>query len=430
MMIRARGLSIIALLVAGCADPESIVTVEESVTATTTENFETGTKTGYAAANVALASGTWNLDDALLGTLSGDAKAGTQSARMRNAGRVTMLFDRTSGAGTVTVRHGTFGSDGSGTFGLFWSQNGGSSWTQTGQAITANGNSLSTTQFTVNRSGTIRFQFRKLDGGVNRINLDDIAITDFASSPPGESISIHTALGLPSPASTSNANSFLSVKGGYVISYNSGRKIPNWVSWELNGSYLGSAARQDTFRRDNTLPSTLPQAELTDYSGSGFDRGHMCPSGDRTLTVAGNSETFFLTNMVPQAANNNRGPWEKLESYCRSLLSQGKELFIISGGVVASSSDTIGTGVAVPDETFKVIVVLDSPGDGRGEVTTSTRVIGVLMPNDNSQISQADDWRPFRVSVRTIENLTHYNFLSDVAQSVQDVVESRVDNQP
>ena len=64
-------------------------------------------------------------------------------------------------------------------------------------------------------------------------------------------------------------NSFLSVKSQYVISYNSGRKIPNWVSWELNTSYLGSTPRQDDFRPDDTLPPTLPQAQLADYSGSG-----------------------------------------------------------------------------------------------------------------------------------------------------------------
>jgi endonuclease G len=244
----------------------------------------------------------------------------------------------------------------------------------------------------------------------------------------GASISIHTALGLPSPTSVDNPNSFLSVKADYVVSYNSSRKVPNWVSWELNTSYFGSQSRQNDFRPDDTFPANLPQASLADYSGSGFDRGHMCPSADRTLTTTANSQTFYLTNMVPQAANNNRGPWEKLEAEARTIASGGKELYVIAGGVFSSSSRTIGSGVVVPDQTFKVVVVLD-PGQGASDVTTSTRVIGVMMPNDDSLISQSDDWRTFRVSVDAIEAATGLDFLSDVAPAVQAVIEARVDNQ-
>ena len=420
-------LAIVHLHLVGCAEPLSADSVAQAASATMVEDFESGTKTSYAAANVTLATGTWTLDDTLIGNLSTDAKDGARSARIRNSGLITMLFDHASGAGTVTVKHAAFGSDGAGTWGLFSSQDGGSSWTQVGSSVLSSGNTLATQQFTVNRTGAIRFQIRKLDGGSNRINIDDITVTD--ASPPGESISIHTALGLPGPASSSDIGSFLSVKADYVISYNGNRKIPNWVSWELNSSYLGSVSRQDNFRPDSTLPASIPQAALSDYQGSGFDRGHMCPSADRTLTATANSQTFYLTNMVPQAANNNRGPWEKFETYCRSLASSGKELFIVSGGVIAAPSQTIGSGVAVPAETFKVVVVLDAPGDGPADVTKSTRVIGVVMPNDDSQISMSDDWKPFRVSVRSIESLTSLNFLSDVPQDVQDVVETRVDNQ-
>jgi endonuclease G len=245
----------------------------------------------------------------------------------------------------------------------------------------------------------------------------------------GAALSVHTTLGIPSPTSTGDRNSYLSVKSDYVVSYNSGHKVPNWVSWELNTSYLGSAPRQDDYRPDSTLPSDLSQAQLSDYSGSGYDRGHMCPSADRTLTVPANSETFFLTNMVPQAANNNQGPWEKLESELRTLAGSGKELFIIAGGTFSSGSKVVGEGVVVPDQTFKVIAVLDQVGQGVSSVTTSTRVIAVLMPNDNALISKSADWRTFRVSVDSIEAMTGYDFLSDVDPAVQAVVEARVDNQ-
>lgn len=426
--------TVVALLVAsaGCAveDLSPDDTLEATSAVTTSEGFESGSKTAYAAADVSLGSGVWNMSDALIGNLSTDVKTGTQSGRIRNSGRITMRFDRTGGAGTVTIHHASFGSDASGTWGLFASQNGGSSWTQIGSSRTTTGGSFSTATFTVDLAGAIRFEIRKLDGTSNRINIDDIAITDLTSSHViGATISKHTTLGLPSPSSTSDVNSFLSVKSGYVISYNSGRKVPNWVSWELNTSYLGSVARQDDFRPDNTLPASLPQAQLADYSGSGFDRGHMCPSADRTLTVTANSQTFYLTNMVPQAANNNRGAWADLENECRNIARTGKELFVISGGVFSGSSRTIGSGVSVPDKTFKVIVVLNAVGQGPANVSTSTRVIGVMMPNSDSQISLSADWHNFRVSVDAIEAATGDNFLSDVDPTVQAVVEARVDNQ-
>jgi endonuclease G, mitochondrial len=252
---------------------------------------------------------------------------------------------------------------------------------------------------------------------------------DATTEGAGARLSRHTTLGIPSPTSANDPNSFLSVKDQYVVSYNGSRKVPNWVSWELNTSYLGGTDRQNDFRPDDTFPGTEPQASLADYSGSGYDRGHMCPSADRTLSTATNSQTFYLTNMVPQAANNNQGPWAVLENDSRTLVRAGKELFIISGGTFSASSNTVGSGVMVPDMTFKVIVVLDSVGQGVADVTTSTRVIAVLMPNENALISKGADWHTYRVSVDAIEAMTGYDLLSDVPTAIQAVIEARVDNQ-
>jgi endonuclease G len=417
-------------LLSGC-----LVDEEESLSALTqdvvvvSEGFETGSKAAYAAANVALSSGTWNLDDALIGTSASDVKVGAKAVRVRGSGRVTMQFDVAGGVGSVTVMHARYGTDTGGSFGLFWSQNSGGTWTQAGASVTP-GASLATASFAVNRSGAVRLQLRKLDGTSSRIDLDAISVESYGTSPPpppppGDTISVHTTLGLPSPASTSSWNDYLSVKSQYVLSYNSARKIPNWVSWELNSSYLGSAARQDDYRTDSTLPAGMPQATLADFSGSGWDRGHLCPSGDRTKTTAANSQTFILSNMVPQSQDSNGGPWAALETYSRSLAADN-ELFVIAGGAFSGGAQTIGNGVEIPDDMFKVVVVLDDAGQ---PVTTATRVIGVLIPNDDSAISPGDSWRQFRISVDDIEELTGLDFLSAVDPAVQAVIESRVDTQ-
>jgi endonuclease G len=433
----ALGLFLPACFVDGPAVAPSLADGEDALVVAS-EGFESGTKASYAAADVTLPSGTWNLDEALIGTLDADAKAGTRSVRVRGSGRLTMRFDATTGISTVTVKHARYGSDATGSLALYWSSNGGSTWTQAGSAVTVSSTSLVTSTFTVGRTGTVRVQLRKVDGGSGRINLDDVVVNDAGTAPDpdpdpdpgsgdGASVSAHTALGLPSPASTARWNDYLAVKSQFVLSYNSSRKVPNWVSWEITSAYLGSASRQDDYRPDTTLPSGMPQAALADYSGSGWDRGHMCPSADRTRTTAANSQTFLLSNMLPQATNNNGGPWARLETYSRTLAQSGKQVYVVAGGVFVGTNETIGNGVSVPDDTWKVVVVLDRVGAGAAAVTTATRVIAVVIPNDDGDVSASDDWQPYRVSVDDIEAMTGYDLLSDVANSVEAVVEARVD---
>lgn len=122
---------------------------------------------------------------------------------------------------------------------------------------------------------------------------------------------VHLTMGNPTGANTSFSNLLLS-KAQYATSHNCFRGTPNWVSWQLNQSWLGSAPRQDDFRADTTLPSNCYRVTSSDYTGSGFDRGHMTPSADRTNTIANNSATFLMTNIIPQAPDNNQGIWANL----------------------------------------------------------------------------------------------------------------------
>ena len=159
------------------------IALQTATMAPLTEGFEAGGKTAYAAGNVTLGTGWWYMDDALTGNLSTDRKTGAYSARIRNIGRVHMNFDKT-GAGTVSIQHAIFSTDGSSTWQLWFSTNNGSTWTQVGSTVTTSSTSLQTANFSVNNSNAIRFEVRKISGGANRINIDNIQIGDFSSPTP------------------------------------------------------------------------------------------------------------------------------------------------------------------------------------------------------------------------------------------------------
>ena len=236
-------------------------------------------------------------------------------------------------------------------------------------------------------------------------------------------------LGNPSNA-TSNAAStdnYLMVKAQYVMSYNNKTHTANWVSWQLNRSWIGAADRQDNFSPDDALPTAWYKVRPNDYTGSGYDRGHIAPSADRTRNEADNSSTFLMSNMMPQSPELNRGVWGDLEDYCRSLVQQGKELYIVAGPVGRKGSIGKKEKIAVPAKTWKVIVVVDRQGLGVSGITSNTRAIAVSMPNDASV--KGKGWKSFRVSVRQVERDTGLNFLSNVSPQVQQVIENKVDSQ-
>lgn len=121
----------------------------------------------------------------------------------------------------------------------------------------------------------------------------------------------HILLGNPTGAVADplNMTNYLANRVYYKLGYNSQRSIATWVSWHYQSEDLGSTPRQDNFRPDN-LPSSFYPVTTSSYTGSGFDRGHNCPSGDRTSSYEANSSTFLMTNIIPQAPNLNQGPWE------------------------------------------------------------------------------------------------------------------------
>jgi endonuclease G len=233
------------------------------------------------------------------------------------------------------------------------------------------------------------------------------------------------------PASPTN---YLLTRPQYAVGYNRDHGKPIWVSWHLGAADLGSAPRQDNFRVDNGLPRGWYMVKPSDYSGYGFDRGHNCPSGDRTATIDDNSATFLMSNMMPQAPQNTQQTWGNLEDYCRTLVRAGNELYIICGSYGRGGTGsmgyqtTIASGqVTVPSNCWKVVVVLPSGSNDVGRVTSSTRVIAVNTPNNNS-LNTA--WGGYRTSVDAIEAAAGLDLLSALPLSVQNALEARTDAGP
>ena len=151
---------------------------------------------------------------------------------------------------------------------------------------------------------------------------------------PGEVAYPHLRWGNPSDASSNmgNPQNYLMQKKYYALSYNDAKGTPNWVSWRLVKEDIGGASREGLmFQADDELPAGFKKIVHRDYSGSGFDRGHMCPAADRSSDMESLKATFVMTNVVPQSAANNRKGWERFESHCRDLVNKEKELYIVAG---------------------------------------------------------------------------------------------------
>jgi endonuclease G len=252
------------------------------------------------------------------------------------------------------------------------------------------------------------------------------------TTPTGAPASVQMLLGNPSGATTdpnTRAN-YLMLKPYYALSYNDAKGTPNWVSWRVTQADLGTAPRKQIFDADSTLPQGFKVVTHKDYSGSGFDRGHMCPHSDRAATREMSYATFVMTNIIPQAPNVNQKAWAQLENYCRDLVRQKHDrLYVISGpagqggrGSNGAAETIAGNKVTVPAQCWKIIVVVPdtgNPDEDLSRISPSTRVIAVDMPNDNDAVGEA--WAPFRTTVGQIEGKTGYHFFdrlpAEVAQA-------------
>ena len=429
------------------------------------ETFETGSKGAYAPADEPLATGPWRFTDALIGLSEQDHKTGLRAARLRGQGRLTMLFDAPAGVRRIRISSASYGHDAPSTWELWLSRDGGRSFRRIGAAVRTPGPALAVRTFEGVANEPLRLEIRKTDGGTGRLNIDDVELELASGAPAGPvagsppPVRPAPSPGIPSPMPTpvptqtqrddnlvlgnpsgatsdpNNPTNYLLQRPQFTTGYNANRGIPIWTSWHLSQAWLGQAPRQNNFRPDPALPRQFYQVSPQSYRGGGFDKGHNCPSGDRTADLDDNSATFLMSNMVPQAPRNNQQTWAHLEEYARSQVQRGQELYIIMGSYgqggtgSAGFMTTLDQGrVTVPARIWKVIVILPEGENDLQRIAAGgeqVRVLAIDTPNDQAVNPY---WRQYLTSVDKIEAATGLDLLSALPLPAQARLQKLVDS--
>lgn len=205
----------------------------------------------------------------------------------------------------------------------------------------------------------------------------------------------HTAYGAPIHQAQAGDQELCKVN--YAVIHSCTKKNPIAVMEHITTEAIsGPATRRDDFREDAAVHAQC-RSRLQDYAGQPYDRGHMSAAAGNTQNDAIMSESFFLSNMVPQVPNNNRGIWRILEMQIRDQVkTTGQSLYVISGAIFAPGHQTIGQGVGVPTHLYKVIINKNS-----GNATA------YLMPNAALPVA---DLPRYRTTVQAVEQATGMRF--------------------
>ena len=421
------------------------------------EDFEAGVKSAYATANVTLKTGVWTFNDALIAGTSSDSKDDNYSVRIENSGSITTNF-KINGLKVVYVSSATYGSDAASSWQLQISTDG-STFTQVGATVNVAGNELRTDSFQISSDNPVQVRIAKMSSGGKRINVDEIIFKGVGSSginydttvagnsdtayysdtaryvmagsdaEPNSGDNSNMLLGNLSNADSVllQPNNYLLNQHYYVASYSASRGEPNWTAWHLDATNIGNASRGDDFAAWAGLYSGWYQVLPSDYSGSGFDRGHNCPSADRTSSIDANDATFLMTNMIPQTSQNNENLWANFENYVRSQVQQnGMEAYIIMGSYGSNATlPTIDAGhIAVPTNIWKVVVLLPNGNNDLSRIDASTRVIAINTPNTTTVSS---NWTNYITTVSDIESATGYTLFTSLSSSLQTTLKAKKD---
>lgn len=198
----------------------------------------------------------------------------------------------------------------------------------------------------------------------------------------------------------------------YSLKYDKTTKLPVWVAWHLTKEHTsGNYSRKGLkFAEDMDVPE--PRAVNLDYINSGYDRGHMCPSGDNKWSEQAQLESFLYTNCCPQLHNLNAGDWEELEDHCREWAKKYGDIYIVCGPILMNKKHkTIGKNkVVVPEAFYKVVLCMnDTP-----------KAIGFIYRNEiaNKKMSS------YVNSVDEVERITGIDFFPALPDNIEKKIEA------
>lgn len=207
--------------------------------------------------------------------------------------------------------------------------------------------------------------------------------------------------------------------GRYTLLYDTTYRQAAWVAYLLTRKDVKGQGvkRTNTFRSDPEVVSRgWPTAVNRDYTGSGFDRGHLLPSADRNDTPEENSATFRLSNVSPQYPALNRQTWRQLEEKVRQWAARYDSLYVITGGELKPSLPRIRGGVAIPERFFKAVLVRQE---------TSFRTIAFLVPNTPYPDT---DFFNYTMSVNQLEQVLGLDLYTALPDELEEVVEEQTDH--
>ena len=272
--------------------------------------------------------------------------------------------------------------------------------------------------------GSATFRATSADGQITGTHTLPMII----ASASGLSYPGNTEFGLP--GDTNPADDFIVPYPFFTSSFSAVRNIPNWVSYSMDASNVtGAHDRCECFTYDPGLPGT--PYTTADYTGAGefhgydINRGHLARSFDRTAGALDNAHTFYFSNIIPQTADNNQGPWGAMEIYLGDKARfENKEVYVIAG-----ATGSIGTVkneglITIPEYVWKVAVIMDRD-EGLDDIdsTSDLEVIAAVMPNVAG--IRNVDWNNYRVTVDSVEKLSGYDVLALLADPVEIAVESQ-----
>lgn len=197
----------------------------------------------------------------------------------------------------------------------------------------------------------------------------------------------------------------------YSLSYSISHKLAEWVIYKLTCEQTkGDIKRSNTFRPD---PLVLEgSAQLIDYKGSGYDKGHLAPAGDMKSSFEAMSESFYLSNMTPQLPSFNRGIWLMLENQVRTWACEDSLLYVVAGPIFTKSDTTIGPDkITVPSFFYKIVFYYKPP---------KYELIGFIFPNSPGLMELKD----YVYRVDDIETITGIDFSPSLADSIESRIES------